>query len=69
MRKERKKTPSDYPQLAFRLPNEEERKRLDALISEIQDAHNANRKPGEKMIRRNDVVLAALEKGLKLLRK
>jgi len=69
MKKERKKTPSDYPQIAFRLPNEAERSRLNAEIEEIQAAYNAKRKEGEKLINKNDVILAALEKGLKLLRK
>jgi hypothetical protein len=69
MKRAKKKTPADYPQLTFRLPNEEARHRLDILITKIQDAFNADRKDGEKVVRRNDVILAALEKGLKLLRK
>lgn len=69
MKKDQKKTPSDYPQIAFRLSSEEERNHLNSLIDEIQEAYNANRKEGEKMIRRNDVIIEALEKGLKIIRK
>jgi hypothetical protein len=69
MQRKRKKTPSDYPQLCFRLPSEEERKRIDSLIEEIQDAYNKRRKEGDLVIRRNDVVLDALERGLKAIKR
>lgn len=69
MKKLQKKTPSDYPQIAFRLSSEEERELLYKQIDEIQEAYNEKRNESDKMIRRNDVIIEALEKGLKILRK
>jgi hypothetical protein len=65
----RKKTSADYPQLSFRLPNQDERKRIDTLIEEIQAAYNKRRKEGDLVVRRNDVVLEALEYGLNSMKK
>lgn len=69
MKIQRKKTPNDYPQMTFRLSNEDELQRVDALIEKIKNAYNAKRKEGEKMVRRNDVILDALERGLKAMNK
>ena len=69
MQRRQKKTPSDYPQLCFRLPNETERQRIDALIEEIQVAYNEKRKDGDLVIRRNDVILDALERGLTAMKR
>lgn len=63
-----KKLPSEYPQLAFRASKEDKR-RLTALIEDVQKYLNHHREVGAPFVNKNDVIIAALEKGLRLLKK
>jgi hypothetical protein len=63
---ENKKLPSEYPQFAFRL-SQPKKDELSALVEKIQASRNQKRGDGEPFINKNDVIIEALEKGLKLL--
>jgi len=60
--------PSDYPQFAFRL-SLDAKKVLAKLISETTDLTNSKLKSGEYMFRKNDIIIEALERGLKDIQK
>jgi hypothetical protein len=68
MKREKKKAPADYPLFAFRI-SETDKDRLNKLIEEIQELYNAERAHDEKHINKNDVIVAALDKGLALLKR
>jgi hypothetical protein len=61
----RLKTPSDYPQLQFRVSSPDEREELEALISEVLEALKDRRKEGELLPKKNQVMASALRAGLK----
>lgn len=63
-----KKNPSDYPQLAFRV-TKANKERLNALIDQVQEELNQLRGDDDPFINKNDVIVEALEKGLKLMSK
>jgi phosphopantothenate synthetase len=63
-----KKSPADYPQFAFRV-TKGNKEHLNTKIEEIQKEMNRRRKEDDPFINKNDVILIALEKGLKLLAK
>lgn len=59
--------PSDYPQFAFRL-SAEEKEHLSKLIEEVTTLYNKSVGPGEYLYRKNDIIVEALEKGLKAMK-
>lgn len=59
--------PSDYPQFAFRL-SAEEKERLSKMIDEVTDLYNKQVSAGEYLYRKNDIIIEALEKGLKAMK-
>ena len=63
-----KKMPNEYPQLAIRV-SKENKKRLTAEIESVQDMLNHKRKDGDPYVNKNDVVVWALDVGLKKLRR
>jgi hypothetical protein len=65
---EDKKLPSEYPQFAFRV-RQDKKDELTRLVESIQTARNKRRKEGDPFINKNDVIIEALEKGLRLLKK
>ncbi len=66
MQKQRRK-PSDYPQFAFRV-TAETKDRLSEMIDEVTELFNKNVAPGEYLYRKNDIIVEALEKGLKAMK-
>ena len=64
---ENKKTPSEYPQIAFRISKEDKR-RLANQIEKIQAAMNNRRKEGSPFLNKNDIFMMALNEGLKKLK-
>ena len=68
MKREKKKQPSDYPQMAFRV-SEEEKQRLADLIDQVH--RNANKKVAddEKRVKKNELIVNALFAGLESLKK
>jgi hypothetical protein len=68
MQREKKKTPTDYPQFAFRI-KAEDKERLNRLIDEAKRRMNVGRADDEKVINKNDVIVAALALGLKQLKR
>ncbi len=60
--------PSDYPQFAFRL-TAEAKENLSAMVDEVTELFNKNVPPGEYLYRKNDIIIQALEIGLKQLKK
>lgn len=60
----KKKQPNDYPQLIFRISEEEKElilKEVDRVCIEL----NKKRKENEKVIRKNHVIVEAIKLGLK----
>jgi hypothetical protein len=60
--------PSDYPQFAFRL-TAEAKERLAASVDEVTELYNKSVPPGEYLYRKNDIIIEALEIGLKQMKK
>lgn len=65
---DRRKHPSDYPQLAFRV-SAKDKKRLQELVEEVLEKSNAGLRPEDKVFRKNDVFVDALYLGLLTLKK
>ena len=63
-----KKTPSDYPQLAFRI-SEEDKVQIAKLVEEVLENSNKHLMPNEKQFRKNDIYVDALHLGLQTLKK
>lgn len=64
---ENKKTPADYPQIAFRV-SKEDKKRITDQITKIQQAMNKRSKDGDAFLNKNDIFIMALDEGLKRLK-
>jgi hypothetical protein len=63
MKREKKKTPKDYPQLAFRI-SAEEKKEIMMQAEEAVLLLNKGRAKSDRVIRKNDVLIDALKRGL-----
>ncbi len=68
MKRAKKKTSSDYPQLAFRISHEK-KAILMVLIDEVQGLWNGLLEKDQKPFQKNEIIGEALEKGLKLMKK
>ena len=66
--REKKKHPSDYPQMAFRV-SEEDKKRLSDLIDSVHRLANKSVADDEKKTKKNELIVAALVTGLQSLKK
>ncbi len=66
--KDEKKLPSEYPQFAFRV-SKAKKKELSDLIETIQSSLNKRRSNDAPFVNKNDVIVEALELGLKALKK
>lgn len=66
--KNEKKVPSEYPQLTFRV-SKAKKNELMVQVEAVQNARNERRKPDEAFINKNDVIIEALELGLKAMKK
>lgn len=63
-----KKQPGDYPQFSFRV-SQEDKTRIHELTEEVLRNSNAQLKPEQKILRKNDVLVDALYLGLLTLQK
>lgn len=64
---ENKKPPSEYPQFSFRV-SKADKARLTEIVEQIQDRMNRQRKEGEPWVNKNDVIIRALNEGLKRIK-
>lgn len=64
----KKKTPADYPQMIFRV-SQEDKERLAELIEKVTGLANQSLLEGSKKFRKNDVIVDALFLGLLSLEK
>lgn len=68
-----KKTPSEYPQMAFRVPGETPKKAhaakeaLEGRLDRLKKRYSGDRTPGGFVWTKNKLIVAALEIGLKAL--
>ena len=69
MKRPQKKTPSDYPQFAFRMKTFEEKVALEKEIEQVQDLFNNALKEEEKSYKKNEIILEALRLGLTMMRR
>ena len=58
-----KKTPQDYPQLAFRI-SAEDKINIMNMVDEVLAASNQSLSVNEKLFRKNDIIVDALYLGL-----
>lgn len=63
-----KKKPSDYPQMAFRV-SAEDKVRLETLVSEVHAIANKHVAPDDFKVKKNEIIVDALWKGLLSLKK
>ena len=68
MKSERKKDPNSYPLLAFRV-SEESKEELVAEIKKVCASYNKALRHGDKKFRMNDIVIEALRRGLRQMKK
>ncbi len=66
--KNKKKVPSDYPQMTFRI-TQTDKERLQELIEKVTAAANASKPDDWGLFRKNDVIIDALYLGLLTLEK
>ena len=62
-----KKTPSEYPQIAFRV-SKEDKKRISDQIEKVQAMLNKRREVSSPFLNKNDIFVMALNEGLKKLK-
>lgn len=67
MKQERKKSPKDYPQFSFRVA-ETEKVEIQRLVEEVCTLYNRDKTEADYVVRKNDVLVEALLKGLKELK-
>jgi hypothetical protein len=67
MKREKKKRPSDYPQMAFRV-SEEDKQRLTDLIGRVHRLANKGAAEDDKKTKKNELIAAALFVGLQTLK-
>jgi hypothetical protein len=65
---DRLKKPTDYPQFAFRI-SQEDMDTLRTTIEKIYVAENAKRGPEVKRVSRSQIIVKALKNGLSALKK
>ncbi len=63
---ENKKSPADYPQMAFRITSDGKRQ-LTSDIEKVQKRLNKKRRDGDPYINKNDIIIRAIIEGLKHL--
>jgi hypothetical protein len=68
MKREKKKSPADYPQMAFRI-SDEDKKKLTDLIDDVHRLANKNAAEDEKKTKKNELIVTALFTGLQSLKK
>lgn len=68
MKREKKKSPADYPQMAFRVSDEDKEKLTD-LIDDVHRLANKSAAEDEKKTKKNELIVAALFAGLQSLKK
>lgn len=68
MPREKKTQPSDYPIFAFRVSSEE-KDALNVEIERVAEILNKQLSEDEKVWRKNDVIVAALKRGLVQMKK
>jgi hypothetical protein len=68
MKREKKKSPADYPQMAFRV-SEEDKQRLADLVDQVHRLANKGAADDDKKTKKNELIAAALFSGLQSLKK
>ena len=65
---DRLKLPSDYPQMSFRI-SQEDKTNINAMAEEILKMSNEKLSANEKQFRKNDIIVDALYIGLLTLKR
>lgn len=68
MRREKLKTPEDYDIFSFRT-TKEEKETLNTAIDQVVEIYNRRLVEGHRKVRKNDVIMEAIEKGLAVMRR
>jgi hypothetical protein len=66
--KDQKKLPTEYPQFTFRV-SKAKKVELTELVEAIQATRNKKRKEGDAFVNKNDVIIEALENGLRVMKR
>lgn len=68
MKRQKLKTPEDYQIFSFRIA-QDQKDALNALVETVVDLYNKKKRDDEKMYRKNDIIIEALEKGLDAMKR
>lgn len=68
MKREKLKTPEDYEIFSFRT-TKEQKDQLNKAIESVTDLYNRKKADDERMYRKNDIIMEALERGLELMKR
>lgn len=68
MKPQKLKTPEDYQIFSFRA-TQAQKDELNALIESVVDLYNRKKEDNEKMYRKNDVIMEAIQKGLAAMKR
>lgn len=68
MKRQKLKTPDDYEIFAFRL-SADQKDALNGQIESVVNLYNRKKVKGERVYRKNDVIMEALEKGLEIMKR
>lgn len=68
MKRDKKKSPADYPQMAFRISDEDKQKLAD-LVDDVHRLANKSAADDEKKTKKNELIVTALFAGLQSLKK
>lgn len=63
MKRDKLKTPEDYEIFSFRTTAAQKEK-LNAAINDVVALYNRKKADGERMYRKNDVIMEAIERGI-----
>lgn len=64
---DRKKKPSDYPQMSFRLADKAQKEELERLLERLVIRFNANLDDTDYIVTKTEVMIAALFEGLRVM--
>lgn len=61
--REKKKDPNDYPLMSFRI-SQQNKDEINDKLDQVVDLYNKHRGDGEKVIRKNSLLVTAIMRGL-----
>jgi len=69
MKRRKLKHPNDYPLIAFRVLEQSIKDEIDREVKVVLKLYNKDLREGDKRFRKNDILVEAIRKGLKQLKR